>query len=117
MSTTSDRQHPVRSGWPPQNGTPRPYDVASLARMLGVRPADSTALAVAVGIGRRWVRRYRDIGLTEAQADRWATRCGFHPGDIWAHWWSGDLMDDNPDTQPARPHATHPRTPTQEAPT
>lgn len=79
----------ARSGWPITGHAPRPYDVADLARALGLDPADTHALALAVGVGRRWVRRYRTVGLTEAQADRWATRAGLHALDVWPRWSPG----------------------------
>lgn len=76
----------VRSGWPPTGHHARPYDVAALARVLGINPADTHALATRLGIGRRWVRRYRAAGLTERQADTWATRAGLHALDVWPTW-------------------------------
>jgi hypothetical protein len=75
----------TRSGWP-LGPTPRPFAVADLARRLGINPADTKSLHLAVGITRRWIRRYRTCGLTARQADIWACRVGLHPLDIWPHW-------------------------------
>lgn len=76
----------TRTGWPPRGHTPRPYDVATLARALGLDPADTAGIARRVGVGRRWVRRYRRVGLTARQADQWATRAGLWPEHVWPHW-------------------------------
>jgi hypothetical protein len=78
-----------RSSWPPRGRIPRPFDVESLARALGLLPTDTAGMSLALGIGRRWVRRYRLVGLSERQADRWATAGGLHPGDVWPSWWTG----------------------------
>lgn len=74
------------SGWPIRGTTPRPYDVADLAHALGLDPADTHALATTIGIGRRWIRRYRDAGLTERQAETWALAAGLHPEEVWPRW-------------------------------
>lgn len=76
----------TRSGWPP-GPTLRPYPVADLARAIGLNPTDTQALSLALGVGRRWIRRYRDAGLTERQADDWACRAGIHPCDVWPRWY------------------------------
>lgn len=65
---------------------PRPFAVAPLARALGIRPEHTAALVLRLSIGRRWVRRYRDIGLTIRQADQWAARAGLHPAEVWPIW-------------------------------
>jgi hypothetical protein len=86
-----------RQGWPPRGRIPRPFDVEALARALGILPADTAALSAALGIGRRWIRRYRLVGLSEMQADRWATAAGLHPGDVWPTWWTGGEVWHQPD--------------------
>lgn len=86
---------PRRSGWPPHPGTPRPYPVAALARALGLDATDTAGIALQVGIGRRWVRRYRLVGLTARQADTWATRAGHHVLDVWLTW-DADTIDTDP---------------------
>jgi len=68
---------------------PRPYAVADLAAALGLNPADdrlTSQLVHALDMSRGWVLRCRTLGLTEAQADEWAIRCGIHPGDVWPRW-------------------------------
>jgi hypothetical protein len=70
--------------------------------MLRLDPADTLGLSQAVGVGRRWVRRYRAAGLTERQADGWATRCGLHPLEVWPDWPDGPVSrgaDDGHDEQ------------------
>lgn len=64
----------------------RPYPLTPLAHALGLDPHDTQALANAVGIHRSWIKRVRRLGLTEQQADHWATRAGLHPLDIWPRW-------------------------------
>lgn len=76
----------TRTGWPPRGRTPRPYPVAALARAIGLDPADTHGLTLALGIDRSWVKRYRHHGLTDAQADTWACRAGLHPADVWPRW-------------------------------
>jgi hypothetical protein len=34
---------------------------------------------------------YTDTGLSDAVADRWAIRCGNHPGEIWPAWFDAGL--------------------------
>lgn len=82
---------PRRSGWPPTGTTPRPHSVAALAHELGIDPADTARLARALGIGRRWIRRYRAVGLTDRQAEAWATRVGLHPLEVWPDWGDTEL--------------------------
>lgn len=43
-------------------------------------------LAAQVGITERHLRRLRDTGLSNLQADRYAVACGWHPASIWAGW-------------------------------
>lgn len=64
----------------------RPYPVAALAEALGIDPGDTAALAQAVQVDRSWIKRYRHRGLTEQQADRWATAAGLHPLTVWPRW-------------------------------
>lgn len=73
-------------------GTRRPYPVADLAAALGLRAEDprlTSKLALTLGLNRGWVLRCRRLGLTEQQADEWATRAGIHPGDVWPRWFDG----------------------------
>lgn len=43
-------------------------------------------LAKRVGVTDRTIRRLRDTGLTNLQADRYAVACGWHPSSIWTGW-------------------------------
>ncbi len=40
------------------------------------------------GIGGRELRTYKEKGLTLLLADRYASREGLHPGDVWEEWWA-----------------------------
>lgn len=71
---------------------PRPYPVTDLAVAIGLRPDDprlTSQLVAALGMSRGWVLRCRTLGLSETQADEWATRAGVHPMSIWPRWGSG----------------------------
>jgi hypothetical protein len=70
--------------------------------------AGLAALAIAVGITHRQARRCLHTGLTDRQADRYATRIGMHPASIWPEWWeaAGDDADwytDDPALESLRP--------------
>lgn len=72
--------------------------------------ADSglAALADRIGISHRQARRALHTGLTDRQADRFATRIGMHPASIWPQWWdaAGDDADwytDDPALESLRP--------------
>lgn len=72
-------------------GTLRPYPVSALARAVGLDPVDpelTGRLALRLSLNRRSVARYRALGLTADQADEWAVRAGFNPGEVWDHWWT-----------------------------
>jgi hypothetical protein len=36
---------------------------------------------------------YRDLGLSDLVADRWAVRCGKHPGEVWPGWFDAGLTE------------------------
>lgn len=63
---------------------PRPFP---LALLLGVLDCSLSALAVRVGASGSTVSRAATVGLTEAQADRWAIACGLHPAEVWGQSW------------------------------
>lgn len=85
------------------------YDLAPLAQHLRIelhqhgRPPDDdradhglTALASRLGITNlRSMRRIATRGLTERQADHFATRCGVHPASIWPSWWADANGEDD----------------------
>ena len=50
------------------------YTIANAAACIGIA-ANSYARVVKRG------------HLSEPAADRWATRLGLHPGDLWPQWW------------------------------
>ena len=97
------------------------YPLAPLAAAMRVelhrpgRPTDNdqadaglAAIAKHLGIGHRWARRMLEHGLTDRQADRFATRIGMHPASIWPQWWdaAGDDADwysDDPALECLRP--------------
>lgn len=37
------------------------------------------------------ITRARRDGLTDRQADHWATRCGLHPDEVWPGWCAAAL--------------------------
>ena len=43
-------------------------------------------LAARIGVGHRTATRARQHGLTDRQADHWATRVGLHPSMVWPTW-------------------------------
>ena len=36
---------------------------------------------------------YRDSGMSDLVADRWAVRCGKHPGEVWPDWFEAGLSE------------------------
>lgn len=62
---------------------PRPFPLAPLARRLGLEPIATSALSLRLGIDRRWIKRYRILGLTLRQADEWCRRVDVHPAEVW----------------------------------
>lgn len=69
-------------------GEPRPYPFEALEAILGGAGASARALAQRLSISHRSVSRWRRSGLTEAQADELAVRCGMHPCQVWPEWWA-----------------------------
>lgn len=76
------------------------YDLADLAAALRIElgpqdrnrqsegePRGLLALAARLGTDERHLRRAMHHGLTDRQADRYATRVGLHPASIWPCWW------------------------------
>lgn len=97
------------------------YPLAPLAAAARIelhrpgRPSDDDqadaglhALAQRIGITHRQARRILHTGLTDRQADRFATRIGMHPASIWPEWWDGagddaDWYGDDPALECLRP--------------
>ena len=84
------RNHPCRDTDAPRffgtKNVPRCYNVSALEEMLGTD--DKDALAVQLKVSTRTIDRLRAKGaLTEAEADVYAVRAGFHPGTVWPNWW------------------------------
>lgn len=61
----------------------RPFRFADLENKIG---GTTINVAVLLGVDRRQVLRLRQSGLTVDQADEFAVRAGFHPGEIWEQW-------------------------------
>lgn len=59
----------------------------SLAPLLDATGLTRTYLAFHVGVSGETLKRAEHDGLTDAEADRWATRLGFHPITIWGWNW------------------------------
>lgn len=76
---------PARNHWPTSVQQPRPYALQALLERLHLTPGQWAARWRVSG---RDLKRYMDEGLTEYQADRYASREGLHPGDIWMRWWA-----------------------------
>lgn len=67
----------------------RPYPVEDLAPVLGIAATDeklTSKIALALGLNRTSVRRYRRLGLTRDQAEAWAERAGVRPETVWGAW-------------------------------
>lgn len=95
------------------------YPLGPLAAALRIdlhqpgRPPDgtdsgTTELATHLGISPRNARALLQRGLSDRQADRYATRIGQHPASIWPQWWdnAGDDADwygDDPALESLRP--------------
>ena len=62
----------------------RPYRVDALERAL--RWPTTGRMSLALGVDATQVRRWRSSGLTAAQADVLAMRCGLHPAEVWPDW-------------------------------
>lgn len=67
------RRKPPTDTWP----------TAALAAKVG----GPTALCHRLGIQPRSLKK----NLTDVQADRWATRCGWHPEQVWPGWCEAGL--------------------------
>lgn len=70
-----------RRGPKPQ---PRPFPMQALEKAL--RWPGSGRMGMLMGVHPRQVQRWRHNGLTLAQADLAAVRCGFHPSEVWPDW-------------------------------
>ncbi len=72
---------PVPKGWP---GELRPNGVRDT---LEHQRCSAATLERRTGVHRWQIERWRQTGLTEAQADHLACRLGIHPSAIWPEWW------------------------------
>ena len=83
--------------------TDRRYPLGPLAHLMGIqlgrtggdRPGETrglTLLAARLGVSRSWALKYQREGLSEDQADRYAQRIGYHPGNVWPEWWDIDEL-------------------------
>lgn len=82
-----------RPGRPPDDDQ-ADAGLSALAACIGVTPANASKLLAR--------------GLSDRQADRYATRVGMHPASIWPEWWeaAGDDADwysDDPALESLRP--------------
>ncbi len=46
-----------------------------------------TVLAARLGISTRTIWRWHHTGLSDTQADTIAVTLGYHPANIWPHWY------------------------------
>lgn len=81
MSWLSARQAQLRH-------RPR-WPLAPLMRAAGLAPDAVSDLAVRLDVDRGWLQRLKHLGLSDEQADQWATRLGLHPTLIWPEWDAG----------------------------
>ena len=44
------------------------------------------------GVAGTTVTRAAERGLTDRQADWWAVRCGYHPGEVFPGWFDSALL-------------------------
>jgi hypothetical protein len=79
------------------------YPLVPLAQHVGIRtgraihggqqrgqaPDGLHQLAIRLGVTHRRARKWNQHGLSEAHADRLATRLGTHPRLVWPTWGSG----------------------------
>ena len=65
-------------------GHRRCWSVAPLVERTGLSVAQ---LAEAHGLGRHGATDARCFGLTDVQADHWATAAGLHPASVWGWDW------------------------------
>jgi hypothetical protein len=68
---------------------------APLRRRLPFEPLErllqfptTQALARFAGVDGREVYRWKAKGIPAHRGDALAVRAGFHPGEVWAEWWS-----------------------------
>lgn len=90
-------------------------ELTTAERGNGIEPHGLPALADRLHTDERHLRRALHHGLTDRQADRYATRIGMHPASIWPEWWdaAGDDADwytDDPALESLRPLPLIPRT-------
>jgi uncharacterized Zn finger protein (UPF0148 family) len=61
----------------------RRYPLSSLVEASGLTEA---AFGRSVGLSGSTLKKARTSGLTESAADRYATRAGLHPFEVWEDW-------------------------------
>ena len=67
------------------------YSFSALADATGYTKPE---LEVQLGLRYEQLRHLEDVGLTEEQADHFAVKLGYHPGNIWNEWWNIPLLSD-----------------------
>lgn len=65
------------------------WPLAPLMAAAGLTPDAVSELAVRLDVDRGWLQRLKHLGLSDEQADAWATRLGWHPSLVWPEWDSG----------------------------
>lgn len=65
------------------HGKPR---VFALQPLLDAAELSRSGLQTVSKASGEDLRIAAEEGLTVAQADKWAVRCGFHPAEIWVDW-------------------------------
>jgi len=63
-----------------------------LAPLLERTGLTARQLAEAQGLQPSAGHRYANDGLTDVQADRWATHLGYHPAQVWGWPWVAEAL-------------------------
>lgn len=79
----------------------RPFDFASLLAAVEARVDSETYRGPNLvgeenrqaGVDRRQRRIYERLGMDPFTADRLAVQAGFHPAEVWPHWWDEAAAD------------------------
>lgn len=75
----------------------RPWPLQPLLAAAGA--AHLTELAERCHISHSTLTAAAADGLTDRQADTWATRCGLHPAHVWGWEWHQWALDNLPDDE------------------
>jgi hypothetical protein len=69
------------------------YKISDLMKCVGVKensPGYTVAMSRLLDVHPRTFEKMRKNGLSEYNADKYATKLGFHPGVVWPEWWPSE---------------------------